>query len=320
MPTEYELMLDVYRNAGQDPNVFAESGIAHVVIHENEVIGANLVPGLTVEPEQLPDGVSLRITVQEGVRIEKQVHMCFGILPEEGMQRILLDVEIMEQASIDVLAHCVFPNALDVTHKMDAVIKVAPRATYRYFERHVHGEAGGVCVVPRAHVHVGEGAAFETEFELVQGRVGKMAIEYETWCAARGAMQMVARVAGRADDRIEVREVAHLDGEDAAGVLLSRIAVKDEAYADVYSEITAKAPGARGHVDCKEIVRGNGVAKATPVVSVEHPLAHVTHEAALGSVDSKELETLMARGMAEDAATDLIIQALLSKKSVEALQ
>ena len=237
MPTEYAMMLDVYRNLGQDPSVFAESEVAHVVIHENEVVGASLVPGLEVEPEQLSDGISLRIVLQEGVRIEKQVHMCFGVLPEEGMQRILLDVEIMERSSIDVLAHCVFPNAVNVTHKMDAVIKVSPGATYRYFERHAHGESGGVHVVPRAQVHVGEDATFETEFELVKGRVGKMTIDYETWCRSHATMQMVARVAGRADDRIEVREVAHLDGEDAAGVLLSRIAVKDEAYADVYSEI-----------------------------------------------------------------------------------
>jgi hypothetical protein len=46
-------------------------------------------------------------------------------------------------------------------------------------------------------------------------------------------------------------------------------------------------------------------------VEVTHPLAHVTHEAAIGSVDSKQLQTLMSRGLDEDAATDLIIEGLL---------
>jgi len=45
---------------------------------------------------------------------------------------------------------------------------------------------------------------------------------------------------------------------------------------------------------------------------VKHPKAHVTHEAAIGSVDSKQLQTLMARGLSEDEATDLIIKGLLS--------
>ncbi|MEN6297605.1 MAG: SufD family Fe-S cluster assembly protein, partial [Rectinema sp.] len=53
-------------------------------------------------------------------------------------------------------------------------------------------------------------------------------------------------------------------------------------------------------------------ARAIPVVQVNNHLAHVTHEAAIGSVDSKQLETLLSRGLTEDEATDLIIQGLLS--------
>jgi Fe-S cluster assembly scaffold protein SufB len=45
---------------------------------------------------------------------------------------------------------------------------------------------------------------------------------------------------------------------------------------------------------------------------VNHPKAHVTHEAALGSVDRKQLETLMARGLTEDEASETIIAGLLS--------
>ena len=51
---------------------------------------------------------------------------------------------------------------------------------------------------------------------------------------------------------------------------------------------------------------------ATPVVEVKHPKAHVTHEAAIGSVDTKQLETLMSRGLGEEEAIDLIVQGLLS--------
>jgi hypothetical protein len=37
----------------------------------------------------------------------------------------------------------------------------------------------------------------------------------------------------------------------------------------------------------------------------------VTHEAAIGSVDKKELETLMARGLDEEQAVDVIIRGML---------
>jgi Fe-S cluster assembly scaffold protein SufB len=39
--------------------------------------------------------------------------------------------------------------------------------------------------------------------------------------------------------------------------------------------------------------------------------ARVTHEAAIGSVSKKELETLMARGLDEEEAVDIIIRGML---------
>jgi hypothetical protein len=38
----------------------------------------------------------------------------------------------------------------------------------------------------------------------------------------------------------------------------------------------------------------------------------VTHEAAIGSVDSTQLQTLMAHGLDEEEASDVIIQGLLN--------
>jgi len=315
MGADYEMMLEAYGQAGEQTEVFKSSDIAHLVIHENRVVGANLVPGLKVEPEELDDGVSAKVVVEEGAVIEKRVHMCFGVLPEEGLQRILLDVDVRDGGQVDILAHCLFPNAVDITHLMDANIRVGEGATYRYFEQHVHGESGGTNVVPNAKVELAKNARFETEFELLEGRVGEIDIEYETECAAGSSLRMLARIAGRADDRINIREIGHLVGEDARGVLISRVALKDRAQADIYNELTATAPKARGHVDCKEIVRDQAQARATPIVDVRHPLAHVTHEAAIGSVDSKQLQTLMARGMDEESAVETIIQGLLSQRS-----
>ena len=95
-------------------------------------------------------------------------------------------------------------------------------------------------------------------------------------------------------------------------MLTSKIAVRDTAQAEVYNKLTASAAYARGHVDCKEIIQDQGVATAVPIVDVRHPKAHVTHEAAIGSVDNKQLETLMSRGLSEDDAVETIINGLLN--------
>jgi Fe-S cluster assembly scaffold protein SufB len=53
------------------------------------------------------------------------------------------------------------------------------------------------------------------------------------------------------------------------------------------------------------------VASAVPLARVVHPLAKVTHEAAIGTVDRKQLETLMARGLTPDEAVDMIVKGVL---------
>jgi Fe-S cluster assembly scaffold protein SufB len=71
------------------------------------------------------------------------------------------------------------------------------------------------------------------------------------------------------------------------------------------------APDTRGHVDCVEVVQGNAKAKAVPLINVQNETAQVTHEAAIGRVNQKELETLMARGLKQEEAIDVIIGGML---------
>jgi Fe-S cluster assembly scaffold protein SufB len=194
---------------------------------------------------------------------------------------------------------------------MDADIHIGEGAKYTYLEKHIHSPQGGIEVIPRAQVELDENARFETHFELLRGRVGKIDIEYETTCKKKSVMEMTAKINGTGDDLIKISETGNLVGEGSRGVLTTRVAVRDEAEADVYNKLIATAPYARGHVDCKEIIQDRGRANAVPVVEVRHPKAHVTHEAAIGSVDTKQLETLMSRGLSEDEAVDLIIEGLL---------
>jgi Fe-S cluster assembly scaffold protein SufB len=71
-----------------------------------------------------------------------------------------------------------------------------------------------------------------------------------------------------------------LEGENSKGLIRTRVALEDRAQAEVTGITQGNAAGARGHVDCMEIVKDNAVAKAIPIVNVTHPLAKVTHEVA----------------------------------------
>jgi Fe-S cluster assembly scaffold protein SufB len=191
-------------------------------------------------------------------------------------------------------------------------IKIGKNSTYSYLERHIHSEDGGITVIPKARIILDKGARLKTEFVLLQGRVGNIDIDYETICDDNSVMEMTARINGKGDDKIKIMESGILKGKRSRGVLTSKIAVRDNASAEIYNKLIANGENARGHVDCKEIIQNNGSASAIPIVEVNNPKAYVTHEASIGSVDSKQLQTLMSRGLSEDEAIELIIDGLLS--------
>ncbi len=307
---ENDLIKKMYESIGESHKHGPD--VAHVEIHHNQVLGLHLVDGLHIETKELKHGIKAEIVVEKNKKIEKPVKICFGMIPEKGIQEIIIHTTIQDNAKVGIIASCTFPFAKDILHTMDAVLTIGKNAEYAYIERHVHGPQGGVKVIPKARVHLKEGARFRTDFELIKGMVGKIDIDYEAVCEAKSILEMTARVHGKGNDVIKINEKASLVGNDARGVLKTNIAVREQAQAFIKNTLIAKAAGARGHVDCKEIVQDQGLAKAIPVVEVQHPKAHVTHEAAIGSVDSKQLETLMARGLNEDDATDLIIEGLLS--------
>lgn len=311
MRQDYEYMLGAYEQAGGEPSVFKDSEIAHLVIHKNKVIGKHLVKGLILEPKETSSGVDINLKVERGTKIENPVHLCFGILPKEGIQEINIKAKIEDGALIKLLAHCVFPNAIKVVHRMEADIEVGDNASYEYNEVHFHGEDGGIEVVPRARVNVGKNSHFATNFSLLKGRVGVFDLDYEVRIQENSSLAMMTKIYGYGEDRIKIREAGWLDGPSSRGLIKSRIAVRDKAISEIINELTAAAPEARGHVDCLEVIQGAAQAKAIPIVNVTNELARVTHEAAIGRVDKKQIQTLMARGLNEEEAIDLVVNGML---------
>ena len=309
---EYEVMVDAYEKAGGDKASLLNKDVAKLVIHENKVLGNDGVSGIKIETKEIETGVNVHFLVEEGTRIERPVHLCFGVLPKEGLQEIILRVNAQDNSEVNVIAHCIFPNAVKVIHKMDADIEIGNNARFDYKETHYHGEVGGVEVIPKARVKVGKGGVWQSTFTLSQGLVGKLDYDFEVFCQDKSIAELVVKAYGKGHDDIKVLEKIPLNGEGARGLAKSRIVLSDKAKAEVRGETYGNAPNARGHVDCIELVNGTeAVAQAIPAVSVTNETAKVTHEAAIGSIDRRQVETLMARGLDENEAVDVIVRGIL---------
>jgi Fe-S cluster assembly scaffold protein SufB len=309
---EYESLLESYGRVGGNMDALKSRDMANLVIHKNKVFSASEVKGVKLDTEEIETGVNIFFIVEEGQKIKYPVHLCFGVLPEEGLQEIKLTVVAQANSEIKLIAHCIFPNAVNVIHKMDADINIGGNARFCYEETHYHGEFGGIKVIPRAKVRVGEKGVWQSTFTLIEGCVGMLDYDFETFGEEKSTTELMVKVFGKKEDDINIVEKIHLDEKEARGLAKSRLVLNDNAKAVVRGETYGNAPFVRGHVDCLEIVNGEGViASAIPVVYVNDKQAKVTHEAAIGSIDKKQMQTLMARGLDEEEAVDVIVRGIL---------
>jgi len=282
-----------------------------MVVEGQRLVSRQAIPGVAIEAEEGEELITIHIRVAEGVQVAQPIHSCVGLLAARGAQHIRLYMELAPGASAHLLSHCLFPSAERVRHLMEAHVTVGEGAELRHTEGHFHGPFGGIEVRPRAEVKVQRGGRYFSDFSLTTGRVGQLQVDYRVQLAEEAVAEIAARVYGHANDRITIRDEMTLGGRNARGLIKTRVAVEDDATSEVIGITHGDAEGARGHMECTELVRDRAQARAEPIVKVTHPLAKVTHEAAIGSVDQKQLETLMAHGLTPDEAVEVIIMSLL---------
>lgn len=306
---QLEELMRSFGESGGDRSILANKDIAHLVAGGHRILSMRAVEGLEVKAKETPKGISVKVRVMAAIK--NPVHLCFGVIHKKGIQEIKMDVVFEAGASASFIAHCIFPKAEKVRHIMDASIRIGENAQMRYSEIHYHGPFGGIEVIPKAHVIVGKNGRFSADFSLVNGRVGKLWIDYAVEVGENAVSELTTRIFGHGNDIINIKEKIVLAGENSKGLIKARVAIEDQAQAEVTGITEGNAKGARGHVDCLEIVKDNAVARAIPIVNVSHALAKVTHEAAIGSVDKRQLETLMAHGLSPEEAVDVIVRGIL---------
>jgi Fe-S cluster assembly scaffold protein SufB len=309
--SDLDALMKALGEAGGDKAILENSEIAHLVASGHKLLSMKSITGLEVDAKETLTGISAKVTVKEGIKIKNPVHLCFGVLHKKGTQKIKMDVTLEKNSSAHFIAHCIFPNAEKVRHIMDAVVEIGEGAEMRYSETHYHGLYGGIEVIPKSVVKIGKNGRYFTDFTLTTGRVGKLGMDYSVEAGENAVTELTARIFGHANDDINIKEKVVLAGKNSRSIIKTRVAIEDDAQAEVTGITEGKAAGARGHVDCMEIVKDRAIAKAIPIVNVTNPLAKVTHEAAIGSVDKRQMETLMAHGLTPEEAVDVIVKGIL---------
>ncbi|MDO8886838.1 SufD family Fe-S cluster assembly protein [Candidatus Oleimmundimicrobium sp.] len=308
----YEI-LESAKKVGFDVDSMMSPSTPKLFLNFNKVAALKDVPGLILKSKELDNGIVADIIVTKGAKIKQPLHLCFGMVSQSGVQEVISRFIIEDGAEILILAHCSFPNARNLVHKMEAEIAIGKGAKFFYEERHYHGENSGASVYPAFEAEVGEGSYFKTIFSLVKGTAGKVNINANIYAQRDAKVEMITKAYGKSNrDKVMIRDALFLEGRNSRGTIRMRAAARGGGEVFMEGITEGNAPGATGHVDCKEIIQGFGsTARATPLVRVTDEMARITHEASVGRVNQKELDTLMARGLNEEEAVDMIVKGML---------
>ncbi|MHA1343111.1 MAG: SufD family Fe-S cluster assembly protein [Promethearchaeota archaeon] len=288
---------------------------AKLLLDFNKIKGIEDVDGIILKGKEIKNGIIADIIIKEGTKIEDPIHLCFGVNKEKGIQEIFPRIIAEDNSEVIVQAHCSFPKANGLIHKMFGHFYIGNNCNFKYTETHYHGENSGALVAPVGYMYVGENSVFENNFSLTKGTPGKVKIMLDIYAMKNSVIKSSIKAFGKnKKDSIRVRDSVFLEGENARSVIKMKAAARDGGEVLMYGITEGNAPHCNGHVECNEIVLGKGsICRARPYIRAIDPTCSVSHEASLGRFPQKWLDEIMAKGLTEHEATNILIEAMLQE-------
>lgn len=305
---EYEALVEIYEKEGLDTSLFGDR-IAAIIISGEKIVGLNNVEGVEIVGEEIENGVKASIKIKDNVELSFPIHLCTGFLKNEGYQRVVFDIAVGKASKVNFLSHCIFPYAKDFTHDAYEKIKIEEGAHVVYEDEHVHGE--GVRMISKTEVEVGRKGRYTGKFSLTKHRAKELKLEMKVKMDDHAVTELVSKVKAVKNDSVEIKEIAYLSGNHSRANLKTTVIAFDNARANVINEAYGLGDYAKGHVECHEIVKGNADVQTVPLLRVKNDKAELTHEASIGRINEAQLMQLMAKGLSEEEAAELIIKGLL---------
>jgi len=289
---------------------------AKLLLNFNKISGIEQVEGIILQGKEIQNGIIADVIIKEGTKHEEPIHLCFGVNKESGIQEIFPRIIAEDNTDVKIQAHCSFPNADGLIHKMFGHFYVGNNCNFEYSETHYHGEKSGALVAPVAYMYIGENSVFVNNFNLTKGTPGQIKILIDIYAMKNSVIESNIRAFGKSKrDSIRIRDSVFLEGERARSIIKMKAAARDGGEVLMYGVTEGNAPYTNGHVECSEIVLGQGsICRARPFIRATDPTSSISHEASLGRFPQKWLNELQAKGLTEGEATDVLIQAMLDEE------
>jgi Fe-S cluster assembly scaffold protein SufB len=250
------------------------------------------------------------IKVDDGVNVDTPVQACLLLRTPGLIQAPHNIVVVGENSRLHVITGCAAMREEAGLHIGVSEFYVKKGGTLTFTMIHSWGKA--IHVRPRTVAHVGENSVFISHY-INTSQVSSLQTHPVAYLDGEGSRAYLSSIIiGRGASKIDVGGTLELDAPACSGEILSRTIGFDESTVIARARVTGKAPGVRGHVECRGLLLSNkSRIDAIPELEARVQDVQLTHEAAIGRIAEEELLYLVARGFTEEEARSIIVRGFL---------
>ena len=250
------------------------------------------------------------IRAEAGVKVSQPVQSCLYIAKDRFAQNVHNIVIVEEGAEMHIITGCATaPHLTAGLHigVSEFYVKKGGRLTFTM----IHDWGENVNVRPRSVTMVEEDGVLVSNYISLKP-LGSLQMFPTTYLAGRGAV-------GRFNSILVASRGSHLDvgariileAPETRAEIISR-AITYGGQIIARGDLVGKVAGVKAHLECKGLILNEGLMHAIPELSGHVPGVEMSHEAAVGKIDRREIEYLMARGLDEETAVSTIVRGFLN--------
>jgi Fe-S cluster assembly scaffold protein SufB len=245
-----------------------------------------------------------------GVKVSHPVQSCLYIAKEGFSQNVHNIVLAEEGSELHIITGCATaPHLISGLHVGVSEFFVKKGARLNFTMIHEWGQS--VNVRPRTVIRVEEGGVIISNYISLKP-VGSLQMFPTTYLDGRGAVARFNSVLVAAEgSHLDVGSRVVLNAPECRAEIISR-AITSGGNIIARGELVGNVAGIKAHLECKGLILKEGLMHAIPELKAVVPGVEMSHEAAVGKIDQREIEYLMARGLDEDQAVSTIVRGFLN--------
>ena len=258
--------------------------------------------------EQPHEGYFIRAL--PGVKAKDPIQSCLYIATPKFSQNVHNIVIAEEGSDLHIITGCATARHLNEGLHVgvsEFYVKKNARLTFTM----IHDWGQKVNVRPRSVTMVEEGGVLVSNY-ISLNPVGSLQMFPTTHLTGKGAVARFNSVlAARENSHLDVGSRVVLEAMETKAEIISRGIVAGGTLI-ARGDLVGKVEGIRAHLECKGLILKDGLMHAIPELKGHVPGVEMSHEAAVGRIDRREIEYLMARGLDEETAVSTIVRGFLN--------